>query len=32
MAVKGHAGGNDPALAQTIARKHPGETGSQSES
>ena len=31
MAVKGHAGGNDPALAQTIATKHPGETGSQSD-
>ena len=30
-AVQCHAGGNNPALAQTIATEHPGVTGSQSD-
>ena len=32
MAVEGAAGGDNPALAETIATEHPGVPGSQSDS
>ena len=31
MTVEGAAGGDNPALAQTIAIEHPGKTGSKSD-